>query len=142
MIRTAWRLFSGGEVTTRWLIERFGVSKMTACRDMQVLRRAVPTATYEALRHKGRRGSDRKLYIKQTVVRGLAFAGDTADSPFPSLTSRRLATMDTPALLTEIADTLERVYLSHTLAEKLRAAAAELTAPPELPLAVAAEIAT
>lgn len=41
MVRYAWRLYSGGDITTEWMRNRFGISKMTASRDMAALRKAL-----------------------------------------------------------------------------------------------------
>lgn len=42
LVRSAWRIFHGGEVTSAWIRERFGVGKATACRDMHKLLAALP----------------------------------------------------------------------------------------------------
>jgi hypothetical protein len=42
IVRCAWRLFHGGEVTSIYIRERFGVSKATAKRDMQLLELVLP----------------------------------------------------------------------------------------------------
>jgi hypothetical protein len=44
MLRYAWRLYAGGEITTVWMRQRFGISKNQAHRDMQALFIALPVA--------------------------------------------------------------------------------------------------
>ncbi len=67
-VRYAWRIYCGGEVTTAWMRERFGLSKMTAKRDMDLLVKALP------VRQDGpsRRGVHRRISLARVVVHLLA----------------------------------------------------------------------
>jgi predicted HTH transcriptional regulator len=67
MVRYAWRIYCGGEVTTAWMRERFGLSKMTAKRDMDLLLKALPVRQDAPTR----RGVLRRVSMARVVVRGL-----------------------------------------------------------------------
>lgn len=71
MLRYAWRIYHGGEVTTAWIMTRFRVSPMTAKRDMDVLLRALPVRQAEPTR----RGRARRIALAKRQVVHL-FDGD------------------------------------------------------------------
>lgn len=67
MLRYAWRIYAGGELTTRWMRERFGLSPMTASRDMNEVIAALPVK----LARPRRQGVERRVLLAKTEVRNL-----------------------------------------------------------------------
>src|SRR4051812_25685971 len=65
LVRSAWRLFMGSEVTAAWLRERFGLGKTVALRDMSVLARCLSVKQEKI---PGRGGPKRLVLSKRQVT--------------------------------------------------------------------------
>lgn len=64
MVRLAWRIYHGGEVTTAWIRKRFGVSKATAKRDLAMLAKVLPVALVDPL---AARGMAKRIAVPRVV---------------------------------------------------------------------------
>lgn len=68
LVRAAWRLYHGGEVTSAWMRKRFGVSEATSKRDLRLLFAVLPVNPDGFL---VRRGVARRMTFGGRVVRQL-----------------------------------------------------------------------
>ncbi len=64
MVRLAWRVYHGGDVTTAWIRKRFGVSRATAKRDLALLAKVLPVAVEPPV---VRRGFARRIAVPRVV---------------------------------------------------------------------------
>jgi predicted HTH transcriptional regulator len=67
LIRCAWRIYCGGEVSAKWIRTRFGVSDHTAKRDLNRLMKTLPIKTIEP----PRKGKERRLILAKIIVKNL-----------------------------------------------------------------------
>lgn len=65
LLRCAWRIYHGGEVTSAWIRKRFGVSLATSKRDMSMLARVLPVRMEPLV---ARRGVQKRISVPRTVV--------------------------------------------------------------------------
>ena len=72
MARTTWRIYLGGEVTMAWMRKRFGISTMTASRDMNAIVKALPVGqTGAGMGGLRRKGMVRRIKLSKREVRHL-----------------------------------------------------------------------